>query len=144
MGLAGRNTGHSPPSFFVFYIGGSGGPSLYLRLEGDTLICERTAGGRYSGDVLELAPGHDAWEAFFAALERIGVWDWESEYDGVHACSDVTYWHLRLEAGERTISSRGANAYPGTGADEPSESFTALLTLLYSFIDMCSRRHSLP
>ncbi len=109
--------------FFEFYIGGSAGSPLYVKFHNGTLLCEQPSGDRFSGEVLTLAPDPGAWAAFCDAIDRIGVWNWEPEYEAPHGCCDVTYWYLRLEADGRTVSSRGADAYPGSESREPSRSF---------------------
>jgi hypothetical protein len=111
------------PTAFEFYIGGSVGPSLYVRLCEGRLLYERASAGGYSGVVMEVLPLLGEWGRFWETVEELGVWDWETEYVSAHSCCDVTYWHLLMERAERRIVVRGANAYPGSGGPVMSPSF---------------------
>ena len=74
---------------------------------------------------MEASPPPEAWGRFWEITEQFGVWDWQPEYVSAHSCCDVTYWHLRVEMGERRIVVRGANAYPGSEGPEVSRQFRA-------------------
>ncbi len=121
--------------FFEFYIGGSAGSPLYIKFHNGTLLCEQPSGDRFSGEVLTLAMDPEAWAAFCDAAERIGVWDWEPEYEAPHGCCDVTYWYLRMEAAGRTVSSRGADAYPGADSLGTSRPFREFQKAVKELID---------
>jgi len=113
----------APPAAFEFYIGGSVGPSLYVRLADGRLLYEWASAGGYSGVVMEASPTEEEWAWFRQAVDRLGVREWEREYVSAHSCCDVTYWHLRMEMdGENTVV-RGANAYPGSPGPEVSKQF---------------------
>jgi len=116
------------PEAFEFYIGGSVGPSLYVRLVDGRLLYEWASGGGYSGVVMEASPTPKEWARFTETADRLGVWGWEPEYVSAHSCCDVTYWHLRLEIDGRSIVARGANAYPGSQGAEISKEFLAFRT----------------
>lgn len=113
------------PEAFEFYIGGSVGPSLYVRLVDGRLLYEWASGGGYSGVVMEASPTPEEWARFTETADRLGVWGWEPEYVSAHSCCDVTYWHLRLEIDGRSIVARGANAYPGSQGAAVSKEFLA-------------------
>jgi len=113
------------PETFEFYIGGSVGPSLYVRLVDGRLLYEQASGGGYSGVVMEASPAPDEWARFLETAERLGIFGWESEYITAYSCCDVTYWHLHLEAAGQSIVARGANAYPGSSGAEVSKEFNA-------------------
>jgi hypothetical protein len=112
------------PGAFEFYIGGSAGPSMYVRLEGGRLLYERASAGGYSGMVMEASPTPEEWGRFWETVALVGVWDWEPEYVSAYSCCDVTYWHLRLAFDDRSIVVRGANAYPGSPGPEVSRVFS--------------------
>ncbi|MCK8517994.1 hypothetical protein [Methanoculleus sp. 7T] len=116
-------TGAPLPSAFEFYIGGSVGPSLYVRLVDARLLYEWASAGGYSGVVMEASPTDEEWARFRKIVDQLGVWEWEPEYVSAYSCCDVTYWHLRLEMDGRRIVARGANAYPGSPGPEGSKEF---------------------
>ena len=116
----------APPAAFEFYLGGSVGPSLYVRLvEGEKgrLLYEWASGGGYSGVVTETSPAPEEWSRFRETVDRLGVRGWEPEYVSAHSCCDVAYWHLRMEMDGWSIVVRGANAYPGSEGPEVSKEF---------------------
>ncbi|WP_214021255.1 hypothetical protein [Methanoculleus sp.] len=113
----------APPTAFEFYLGGSVGPSLYVRLVDGRLLYEWASAGGYSGVVTEASPTGEEWARFREAVERLGVREWEPEYVSAHSCCDVTYWHLRLGMDGHSTVSRGANAYPGSSGPEVSKQF---------------------
>lgn len=113
------------PETFEFYIGGSVGPSLYVRLVDGRLLYERASGGGYSGIVMEANPAPEEWARFMETVEHLDIFGWKPEYITAHSCCDVTYWHLRLEIDGRSITARGANAYPGSSGAEVSKEFNA-------------------
>lgn len=118
--------GRSPsslPSAFEFYVGGSVGPSLYVRLVGSRLFYERASAGGYSGVVLETTPAPEEWARFMETVRRLGVRTWEPEYVSAYSCCDVTYWYLRLDVNGDSTVTRGANCYPGSGGPEVSQEF---------------------
>ena len=115
----------SLPAAFEFYIGGSAGPSLYVRLVDGRLLYEWASAGGYSGVVMEASPTAEEWARFRETVDRLGVREWEPEYVSAYSCCDVTYWHLSLEMDGRCIVVRGANAYPGSPGPDASKEFRA-------------------
>jgi hypothetical protein len=113
----------SLPATFEFYLGGSVGPSLYVRLVDGRLLYEWASAGGYSGVVMEASPTEKEWVRFRETAARLGVWEWEPEYISAYSCCDVTYWHLRMEMDGRSTVVRGANAYPGSPGPEVSRQF---------------------
>ncbi|BBL67544.1 hypothetical protein [Methanoculleus chikugoensis] len=124
----------SPPAAFEFYIGGSVGPSLYVRLAAGRLLYEWASAGGYSGVVTEASPGEEEWARFREIVDRLGVREWEPEYVSAHSCCDVTYWHLRMEMDGRSTVVRGANAYPGSDGPEVSKQFREFLAAVKRLI----------
>ncbi|MFA7562047.1 MAG: hypothetical protein WCY70_01255 [Methanoculleus sp.] len=115
--------GGKPPTAFEFYIGGSVGPSIYVRLADDRLLHEWASAGGYSGVVMETSPTPDEWAWFRETVYRLDIPEWEPEYVSAHSCCDVTYWHLRLDMDGWSTVIRGANAYPGSPGPEVSREF---------------------
>ncbi|ABN56532.1 MULTISPECIES: hypothetical protein [Methanoculleus] len=126
--------GGSPPAAFEFYIGGSAGPSLYVRLADGRLLYEWASAGGYSGVVTEASPAPEEWGRFREAVDRLGVREWEQEYVSAHSCCDVTYWHLRMEMDGWNTVVRGANAYPGSDGPEISKQFWEFLAAVKHLI----------
>ncbi len=113
----------APPTAFEFYLGGSVGPSLYVRLVDGRLLYEWASAGGYSGVVMEASPTPEEWARFRETVDRLGVRGWEPEYVSAHSCCDVTYWHLRMEMDGHSVVVRGANGYPGSSGPEVSKQF---------------------
>lgn len=111
------------PSAFEFYVGGSIGPSLYVRLVDGRLLYEHASAGGYSGVVMEASPTPEEWARFMEAVDRLLVLEWEPEYVSAYSCCDVTYWYLRMEVGGHSVVARGANGYPGSTGPEVSRQF---------------------
>ncbi|KAF5088447.1 hypothetical protein [Methanoculleus horonobensis] len=122
------------PAAFEFYIGGSVGPSLYVRLADGRLLYEWASAGGYSGVVTEASPAPGEWARFRQAVDRLGVREWEPEYVSAHSCCDVTYWHLRMEMDGWSTVVRGANAYPGSDGPEVSKRFREFLAAVKRLI----------
>ncbi|MDD3070999.1 MAG: hypothetical protein PHX88_07380 [Methanoculleus horonobensis] len=122
------------PAAFEFYIGGSVGPSLYVRLADGRLLYEWASAGGYSGVVTEALPAPEEWGRFREAVDRLGVREWEPEYVSAHSCCDVTYWHLRMEVDGWSTVVRGANAYPGSDGPEVSKQFREFLVAVKHLI----------
>ena len=124
----------APPTVFEFYLGGSVGPSLYVRLVDARLLYEWASAGGYSGVVMEASPAPEEWWRFRGAVDRLGVREWEPEYVSAHSCCDVTYWHLRMDMDGQKIVVRGANAYPGSPGPEVSKQFGEFLAAVKRLI----------
>ncbi|MFA7199522.1 MAG: hypothetical protein WC093_09535 [Methanoculleus sp.] len=128
----------APPKAFEFYIGGSVGPSLYVRLAGGRLLYEWASGGGYSGVVMEASPTGEGWARFMEIVDQLGVWEWAPEYVSAYSCCDVTYWHLRMETDGHSTVVRGANAYPGSDGPEVSRQFREFRTAVEHLIGRSS------
>jgi len=68
-----------PPTAFEFYIGGSVGPSLYVRLVDGQLLHEWASAGGYSGVVMEASPTPEEWGRFRETIDRLGIREWEPD-----------------------------------------------------------------
>jgi hypothetical protein len=65
-------------------------------------------------DKVEVVPTEEAWEKFWKVMDEVGVWEWKTNYDNLHIM-DGQRWTLKLQRGERKVSSGGINGYPYTG-----------------------------
>ncbi|MDI6866277.1 hypothetical protein [Methanoculleus sp.] len=128
--------GAAPPGTFEFYLGGSAGPSLYVRLVDGRLLYERGSGGGYSGVVMEASPTPEEWARFRETVDRLGVREWEPEYHSPHSCCDVVYWYLRLELDGQKIVARGADAYPASSGPAVSKEFREFLLAVKRLIGL--------
>jgi hypothetical protein len=83
--------------------------------EGDLLFWNKShALIREPSKTLRCTPDEDGWRSFWAAMDRIDVWNWKKNYEpeGMTVL-DGTQWHLELRHNGRTIRTKGDNAYPG-------------------------------
>lgn len=99
------------PKTFEAWIGGFLGPSYRLELTEDGLLYETYEHGYelYASELL--LPTTAQWSRFLNDVAVSGVWEWDGRYRGAEAV-DATTWYVAIEAGSRTIVSRGLNHYP--------------------------------
>jgi hypothetical protein len=65
--------------------------------------------------VEELHPTREMWRRFWARIDSLGVWQWQSDYsDPKRNGPDGESWALTLRAGPRQLKSKGYNAVPDT------------------------------
>ena len=116
------------PTVFEFSLAGFGGPSCVVQLRGDCLVYETFRPGHVRDAAAEVRPDAAAWQRFWAALERLGVWRWRSEYSS--SVYDGRQWALEIEYGGKHLAANGSNAYPDALARvvrtvEPTPTFRA-------------------
>ena len=75
----------------------------------------------------KIVPTKEAWEKFWKALDELKVWEWEKRYDNRNV-RDGLVWSLKIQHGDRSVSSGGTNGYPGSDLHEmagpmPSQRF---------------------
>jgi hypothetical protein len=97
------------PTTFLFSIGGFGGPSSNVVLEGTRLICRIT---EYGWDSLPMtfvvSVEHDPdWESLVKFIRKL---NWEPVYFQ-EAC-DGTGWQFEYADSDFSLASHGSNAYP--------------------------------
>jgi hypothetical protein len=115
------------PDLFEFYYGHFDGSSCHAKWNGNCLVVERSRGGNLPTASREVTPSEDSWNTFWNRVGEIGCPEWEPEYFSAHGCCGTTYWSVRIAKGELSISSRGANAFPGGGSLGPSMEFQRFL-----------------
>src|SRR6185436_688723 len=76
----------------------------------------------YDEYVVSLVPTVQEWEAFWAAIDQIGVWQWQSRYDNPDIL-DGTQWTLELTNGSRRVKCFGSNSFPGGSDREHARPF---------------------
>ena len=99
------------PKHVRVFIGGYLGPSYFIEGQGSQL-CYTFSEGYKQGQADIINPNGEDWLLFFNALEKIGVWQWQSEYPNPGVC-DGTNWSVEIQWGEKEVVSRGDNNYPG-------------------------------
>ena len=102
------------PTEFRLYINGFFGTSYTVELEGETLRYQAVSEEGHQ-EVKTVTPTSKQWETFWSTLERIGVWNWKSDYPNP-GILDGTQWDITLEYSGRTVTSQGDNAYPNEKA----------------------------
>lgn len=104
------------PTVFKALVGGYTGPSYGVRWEKQALFYDYAEYGYEWQEPVELHPLPEEWQRFWAALDRIGVWEWKPRYAN-EGIVDGTSWKVEIEYSGRRIESAGLNAYPS--ADRP-------------------------
>ncbi len=61
----------------------------------------------------KIVPTKEAWVKFWKALDELKVWEWEKRYDNRNV-RDGLVWSLKIQHGDRSVSSGGSNGYPGS------------------------------
>ena len=104
-----------------FSIGDAWGmEGLYLRFREGVLFQSNGSFGGVQPDqskCVRYDPSKESWWQFWQDVERLGVWDWQSQYQN-HQVLDGTFWHLKLQHGGRRLQTEGYNAYPGADGPE--------------------------
>jgi hypothetical protein len=72
---------------------------------GETLVCYTSASEH------QVRPSPDAWAAFWAALDRLAVWEWRETYAEPDVL-DGRQWSLAIVHGGRELLASGASAEP--------------------------------
>jgi hypothetical protein len=128
------------PVELQFSMGGFGGTSAVLSLQGDTVVARRWPWDRRPGETIDsirVVPSTDAWRAFWTAAAAAGVDRWSGKY-AAEGFADGLGWGLRVVANGRVIESYGSNAYPdrdGRKRDlEMPPEFRALITAVNGLV----------
>ena len=108
------------PETFEVCVGGSRRESFSIRWERDRLLYARF-GHDYTkeGEDVVLKPSPRTWEAFWHAVEEVGLWEWKSEYDKPEVGG--VSWSVRIAHSGNHVNSVGGNTYPPDG-DSPKPS----------------------
>ncbi len=110
------------PLTFEVGIGGYGGSSFNVRLEGlsgrysfrEAFLEWREAGeGFEEKDRKTVTPSPEDWLQFWEELEATGAWNWKKSYEDDVIIMDGTSWGVEIKKpGRRKIDSGGSNAFP--------------------------------
>lgn len=126
------------PDVLEFSIGGYGGTSTAIEVQGETVTMIQVPWDWEPGsaiDTVRTDPSPEAWRAFWTTVQEAGVSNWKSSYRA-EGIVDGIGWSLLLEGNGQRIESQGSNAYPDRDGreheDETSgfQSFTAALEAL--------------
>ena len=125
-----------PPDELRFVYGGFFSDLVTVEAQGTTLAMWRRAWDWHPGmaiDTVRTVPTAEAWRQFWVVADQAGVRRWRSSY-AAEGVADGSGWSLRLVAGEFSVESTGANAYPDWQGREHelhmTEEFAALMRAL--------------
>ncbi len=79
-------------------------------------------------DVAIYAPDDDVWMRFDRALDRLGVWGWESRPSGA---GDGGAWAIALLWGRRRLDIHGVGAWPPAGGAEPGPEWVGFMRAVH-------------
>lgn len=110
------------PKRFDAYIGGFGGTSYHVELQGDILRHTTNEAEHYKKPRhATITPSEEQWREFRETLDDLQVWRWRAEYPNPGVC-DGTGWSLDIAYDDRALESHGDNNYPdasGNSNDHP-------------------------
>ena len=115
------------PKELRLHIGGYGGLSYSVDLQGDHLLYESIHGDCSSTRSRKTRPAAEDWLSFWQELDRLEVWDWQAEYANPGVC-DGTQWEVGIQYGEQRVHSVGDNSNPradgsSNRSPEPTQCF---------------------
>ncbi|HQO77162.1 MAG TPA: hypothetical protein PLG17_01480 [Thermodesulfobacteriota bacterium] len=127
------------PHRFIVAIGGYPGPFYSLKLHGDNLQYEATQHASAEPQQEVLSIDEEKWMSFWTRLDKIGIWDWQLEYQNPGIC-DGTHWLVDIAISGRSITCRGYNNYPNSkggpsGKPEPTPAFNQFLEAVCTLIE---------
>ena len=119
------------PTQLKFTLGGFTGECHEVEWKQGKLWYRRADGAYLWQPAVELTPSPEAWTRFWRAMETVGVWQWQANYQNHEIC-DGTQWSLKLKHPARQVRCEGSNAYPGSpGPDySPTGDFAHFLQAL--------------
>jgi hypothetical protein len=94
----------------------------------------------YVENHVSVVPTVQDWEAFWSAIDRIGVWQWQPRYDDPDIL-DGTQWTLELMNGPRRVKSFGSNSYPGGTDRGHAQPFEQLLDAIGALVRQPFGKH---
>lgn len=115
------------PTRLTITIGGFHGPHYEVRLERGRLRV------RLEDVMLTVTPSAQEWEAFWAAMEQIGVWRWQHVYDDGQTL-DGCQWKIDLRNGEQSVKCFGSNKFPGSDDRETAKPFQSFLAAVSALV----------
>ena len=117
----------SLPTKFMVSIGGFGSPHHEVRWRRGRLRC------RADDSQTTVTPSAQEWEAFWAAMDQIGVWEWQRVYDDGQTL-DGCQWELDLSNGEQSVKCFGSNQFPGGDDREAAKPFQSFLAAVGALV----------
>jgi hypothetical protein len=127
------------PSKLVLQIGGFGGPSYLVNLEGGSLSYRTIPPQADLTETVELVtPSAEQWREFRDSLDKLAVWQWRSDYVSPNI-ADGTNWSAKVEYADKKSSMKGKNGYPKDGAANelvniPGEVFNGYLAAVEALL----------
>jgi hypothetical protein len=105
------------PSKLQLRIGGFGGPSHLVSLEGGSLTYRTVPPHPDAPETVKLVtPSVEQWREFRNSLDKLGVWQWRREYM-IPGILDGTNWSATIDYADKKASTRGQHSsYPKDGA----------------------------
>ncbi len=101
----------TPPTHLEVRIGGFFGKTFEVRLENSELVYKVFENITLLRKTERIHPTAEQWQAFNAAVTRLDVRRWRSQYNSEMA--DGTQWSVKLGYGGKEIATWGNNAFPG-------------------------------
>ena len=108
----------SVPLGFEVSVSSFGGRSYRAELTSDGQLLYADG----NGDAMQekVAVSDRQWKTFRKQMDRVGAWEWESEYVDPNL-EDGTVWKVDIDFGDKRIFSSGSNRYP------PEKQFKAFM-----------------
>lgn len=99
------------PIEFVASIGPDGGDRYYVRSVGGRIFYT-IAPGSATRLEFKIDPSPAQWQRFRRDLDRLRIWVWKSDYEPRTPVFDGVAWTLDLVYADRSLRTRGSEAYP--------------------------------
>ena len=119
------------PTVFSVSIGGYMGNSYSIEKTGNTLLYKYYDYGYELKATETILPSCSQWKSLGRTLDKIGIWEWETEYPNPGIC-DGTSWSVEIEWGDKKILTHGDNNYPDGNYD--SNEFQAFIRAIRRLI----------
>ena len=88
------------------------GESYGLRWKQGKLLYEHFVHGYQKQETTELEVSAKDWQRFWATVDRLKVWEWDTSYQPDTLIVDGTNWSLEIGYQGKSLDTSGNNAYP--------------------------------
>ncbi len=106
------------PTSFRAAIGGFLGTTHIVTLENGALTyTDIGRGNKKNAKPQRITPSEKDWQEFRKKLDTVGVWKWQKSYLNRNV-ADGTDWSLAITYADRSLESKGRNAYPNANGSE--------------------------